>query len=251
MSDLINEFADLGDDIKSVLSKPEVLDRLAGILEKREAPLRTKRDELLAKVSETNEVIKSLGGLDSIKSLHGQAEDARRKAEEAAAKSGDVEAIKKQFQDKLSERDTRIAELNGLIVNRDVEAELSKAIREAKGVPELLTPHLSARIKAELVDGKVTIKVLGANGVQMLRDDGKDATIKDLVAEFKSSAVFARAFEAENNGGSGAKGSNGLNGVSNPWMKGATNLSEQMNIARENPTLAVQLAAQAGVTLKL
>ncbi len=62
----------------------------------------------------------------------------------------------------------------------------------------------------------------------------------------------------EDNSGAGGdpnkKGSRhtGEQNVSNPWLEGKTyNLTKQGQIVRENPELAVRLAAQAGVTLNI
>lgn len=247
-----SEFDGLSDDVKSVLTKPEVMDALNKVFERREAPLKAKRDELLAKISETNEQLKQLGGLDTIKGLHAQAADAQRRAEEAAAKSNDVETVKKTYAEKLSAAEQRHADLLKQVVNEKVENIVSKAIREAKGSPELLTPHVQSRIKSEFVDGQVKVTVLGANGVPMLLDDGKEATVKDLIEEFRGSTSYARAFDPTGTTGTGARDAKpALNGVTNPWLSTSKNLTQQMQIVRDNPTLAKSLAAAAGVDLKL
>jgi hypothetical protein len=246
------EFEGLPDDVKTVLTKPEVLDAIGKVFEKREAPLKAKRDELLSKLAETNDTIKQLGGIDSIKSLAAQAAEAQRKAEEAAAKSTDVETVKKTYSDKLAAAEQRHAELLKQVTSEKVENLVSRAIREAKGSPELLTPHVQSRIKSEYVDGQVKVTVLGANGVPMLRDDGKEATVKDLIEEFRSSTSYARAFDANGTAGSGARDAKpALNGVSNPWLSTSKNLTQQMQMVRENPALAKSLAAAAGVELRL
>jgi rubrerythrin len=251
-TEIIQEFDGLPDDLKSVLSKPEVLDAMSKVFEKREAPLKAKRDELLSKISETNEQLKQLGGLDTIKDLAAQAAEAQRKVEEAAAKSTDVETVKRTYADKLAAAEQRHADLLKQVINEKAENLVSKAIREAKGSPELLTPHVQSRIKSEYVDGQVKVTVLGANGVPMLRDDGKEATVKDLIEEFRGSPAYARAFDANGITGSGAKDAKpALNGVINPWLSTSKNLTQQMQIVRENPAMAKSLAAAAGVELKL
>lgn len=51
--------------------------------------------------------------------------------------------------------------------------------------------------------------------------------------------------------GAGATGSNGVAGGVNPWAKETRNLTEQGRIFRENPEKAKQMAASAGVDLKI
>jgi hypothetical protein len=251
-NEITQEFEGLPDDVKTVFTKPEVLDALNRVFEKREAPLKMKRDELLAKISETNETIKQLGGLDSIKGLAAQAAEAQRKAEEAAAKSNDVETVKKTYSEKLAAAEQRHADLMKQVINEKTENILSKAIREAKGSAELLTPHIQSRIRSEFVDGQVKLTVLGANGVPMLRDDGKEATVKDLIEEFRGSSAYARAFDPNGTTGTGARDAKPtLNGVTNPWLSTSKNLTQQMQIVRENPALAKSLAAAAGIDLSI
>lgn len=251
-TDITQEFDGLSDDVKTVLTKPEVMEALTKAFEKREAPLKAKRDELLAKISETNETIKQLGGLDSIKGLAEQAAEARRKADEAAAKSNDVETVKKTYSEKLAAAEQRHADLLKQVMNEKAENIVSKAIREAKGSPELLTPHIQSRIKSEFVDGQVKLTVLGANGVPMLRDDGKEASVSDLLEEFRGSPAYARAFDANGTAGSGARDAKpALNGVTNPWLSTSKNLTQQMQMVRDNPALAKSLAAAAGVDLNI
>jgi hypothetical protein len=72
------------------------------------------------------------------------------------------------------------------------------------------------------------------------------------MSEFKNSSIYSRAFEADNKQGSGSKTNSGA-GVSsnNPFQKGTPsfNVTEQMRLYKQDPQLAKQLAAQAGVTL--
>lgn len=246
------EFSSLGEDVVAVFQKPEVLEALNKVYERREAPLKSKRDELLAKISETNEVLKSMGGLDSIKTLAQQAADAQRAAAEAAAKSTDVETVRKTYSEQLAAEKAEKEGLRKLILTEKVDNVVGKAIREAKGSSELLAPHINGRIKSELVEGQVKITVLSPNGVPMLRDDGKEATVNDLINEFKNSTTYSRAFEAVNVSGTGAKDAKpALTGSVNPWLPASKNITQQMQLARSNPELAKSMAAQAGIALNI
>jgi hypothetical protein len=74
--------------------------------------------------------------------------------------------------------------------------------------------------------------------------------IKELVEELKADQDFSALFDGAGVTGSGSRpngaagGGNG-NTQNNPWAKGQENLTEQMKMTRENPTLANRLKSQA------
>jgi alanyl-tRNA synthetase len=236
--------------VRTSLEKPEVMTALTALIEAKTKPLVSKRDELLASLSERNEVIKSFGGVEAIKALKDQADSARKAADDASAKSGDVEAIKRTYGDQMAKLSKELDDMKEAAKSEKVSSTITKAIREAQGVPEFLEPHVKSRVRSDLVDGVVKLTVIGLNGAPMLTADGKDATVKDLLAEFKNNAVFARAFDAPSSSGSGSKANASAGGgQANPWNPATFNFSEQNRIARSDPTLATTMAAQYGKKL--
>lgn len=79
----------------------------------------------------------------------------------------------------------------------------------------------------------------------MLMPDGREATIKDLVASLKQNEVFAMAFKARNVSGSGAV-EGAAAGTENPWAPGTRNITKQMELINSNPQLASKMAALYG-----
>ncbi len=144
-------------------------------------------------------------------------EDSERKKLES---KGAWEALEKQLLDKHSKemesRDTRIKTLTGALEKRLIDAEATTAIASAKGVPQLLLPHVRQSIKVFEEDGEFVAKVVDSKGNPRIGDaKGTPMTISQLVDEIKQSDVYGRAFEASGAGGSGATNQNGggANGV--------------------------------------
>lgn len=251
MSDFASALEGLDPAIIEAISKPEVMERITGYVEKAKVPVLDKNKELLGKYSDLNKQINDLGGFDSLKELANTASEAKRQREEALAKSGDVEAIRKQAAEAVAVRDTEISSLRQSMIQEKVNTALVKAVRDAKGDADLLSPHLAARIQGSLdSNNKVVIKVLDSNGQPMVTKDMKDASISDLVAEYRTS--YPRAFDADTKTGSGAKAvDTSTQGIVNPFLAATRNLSAQNQLARDNPTLAKALAAAAGKTLNI
>jgi hypothetical protein len=93
------------------------------------------------------------------------------------------------------------------------------------------------------------VRVIDEDGETRVTRDGKDMGIRELVQELKADQDFGALFEGTGTTGSGSnpKGSSGGGAApqKNPWAKDSLNLTEQMRLARENPTLANKLKAQA------
>lgn len=129
---------------------------------------------------------------------------------------GQWEVLQQQLVEKhqkeLDAGKARAAHLQSALEARLVDAEATRAIAAAKGVPELLLPHVKAHIKVFEEDGEFVAKVVDAKGSPRIGDTkGTPMTISQLVDEMKATEVFGRAFEASGAGGSGAS-SNGNSG---------------------------------------
>lgn len=249
MSDLNLE--GVSPEIAAVLQSDTVKALIASAIEQAKAPLVAKRDELLGTLTETRGRMKQyddLGGLQALTELQASQAAAEAARQAALAQSGDVEAIKTHYSNQLSTKDKELNDLRASVMNEKVSNKLNAAIREAKGVPELLQPHLTGRVRSELVDGQVKITVLTASGVPALNADGKEASISDLLAEFKGNAIFGRAFEAPVANGSGSKAS-GAQSANNPFAPASKNITEQMKMYKQDKALAVRMAAEHGIHL--
>jgi len=91
------------------------------------------------------------------------------------------EAEKAALQKKLEHEQTRTR-------NFLIQSEATRAIAAAKGVPDLLLPHITGQLEV-VADGD-SFKVTGKGGVPL----------SDVVEGLRSNAVFGRAFEASASG---------------------------------------------------
>ena len=84
------------------------------------------------------------------------------------------------------------------------------AIAAAKGVPELLPPHVQKHVK---VDENYNVQVVDAKGDPRVNGKGEPLSISDLIAEMKATEVYGRAFEGSGQSGSGMRPTNGTGGT--------------------------------------
>jgi hypothetical protein len=109
------------------------------------------------------------------------------------------------FQSELKTREDRIATLQGALEKSLIEAHATAAIAAAKGVPELLLPHVMRQVKIVEENGNFAVRVLDAQGQPRIANvKGDPFTITNLVDEMKNNSIYGRAFEASGAGGSGA-----------------------------------------------
>lgn len=138
--------------------------------------------------------------------------EAQRQAEEdKATKNGEWDKLRAQMNEKhateLSAKDTRIGVLTKNLERRLVDADATAAIAAAKGVPELLLPHVRAAVKVIEENDGFRAVVVDASGTARVDGKGAPLSIADLVSEMRQSPVFGRAFEASGATGGGASGS--------------------------------------------
>jgi hypothetical protein len=135
-------------------------------------------------------------------------EAARLAAEEAARKSGDVEALERSWKEKFEARENELTSqieamagsVNKLMV--DNVASSMAAELAVQGSADILIPHIRQRLSAEERDGSFVTMVKGP--------DGKPSalTLDDLKTEFAKNAAFAPVIVASQATGSGAHGGN-------------------------------------------
>ena len=152
-----------------------------------------------------NELLDELKGY---KRAQKEKEDALAKErEELLAKSGDVEALRKSYDEKMTKITTDYStreqnyqqQLQKLTVGQTattLAAELA-----IPGSAQVLLPHIQSRLSMEIRDGVPVTVVLG--------QDGKPSalTIDDLKSELTANQAFAPIIAASKAAGGGASGS--------------------------------------------
>lgn len=154
------------------------------------------------------------GELDKFKAKQEAADKERKKAEKlareeadnAARKTGDIEALEKSWNEKYSNLEnsttSTIEELNRIIQNVTVGAEAKSIASELAidGSAGVLIPHIQSRLAMELSDGTPVIRVL---------QNGKPSalTLDDLKSEISENKAFAPLIK-----GTGANGSGDIGG---------------------------------------
>jgi hypothetical protein len=143
--------------------------------------------------------------------------EAQAKAEQdRLTKAGDWDKLAKQM------NDAHAQELNGLkatletkdraLAKHLIDSAAVSAVAAAKGVPELLLPHIRSATKVINEDGDYAVRVVDATGNPRVNGKGEFLTIRDLVAEMKQSEVFGRAFDGSGATGSGSPQQRGSGG---------------------------------------
>ena len=133
---------------------------------------------------------------------------AQEDAEKAKAeKAGDWEKLKAQMNEshakEVAAKDEQLANLRQALETNLIDAQATSAIAAAKGVPELLLPHVKAHVKVVEENGKYTVAVVDAKGDPRINGKGEPLTISDFVTEMKQNEIFGRAFEGSGQTGSG------------------------------------------------
>lgn len=139
-------------------------------------------------------------------------ESARQAVEEAARKSGDVEALDKSWSkkhaDTLAAKDAELSGLRGTLNTLLVDNVATQMANDlaVKGSAALLMPHIKGRLSVEIRDGQPKTVVTGP--------DGKPSalTLDELKAEFASNPAFAPVIAGSKATGGGASGGNGSGG---------------------------------------
>jgi hypothetical protein len=138
------------------------------------------------------------------------------KAQEESEKSkleqkGEWEKLKAQLLEshkkELTARDEAVQKMKGTLESYLVDAAATEAIAAAKGIPQLLLPHVKGAVKVIEEDGKYQVRVVGPDGSHRMNAKGEFLGIKDFVSEMRESEVFSRAFEGTGTTGGGAAAS--------------------------------------------
>jgi chromosome segregation ATPase len=230
------------------------IDKLAKTIDKeRKRAKDAERDaKSWADVGGTPEEVKAK--LEEMEAKHAEEiEKLQKLIDEKGDSAGKIEKIKKELEkardEALAKKDQELAAMEGTLRSHLMESAAKAAIAEAKGKIKPLLPYVMKSLSFVKENGQYAVRVLDEDGEVRLTKDGKDMGIRELVEELKADQDFSALFEGSGTTGSGSnpKGSGG-GGLpqNNPWAKETRNLTEQMRIARENPSLANRLKAQAG-----
>jgi hypothetical protein len=185
--------------------------------------------------------------------LQGKLDEAQELALKPQGKiSEQVEALKQEHAKALAiaqgKATTAETELTKLRIETAVATEAVK-----RGVrPEAMQDFLRrGREELKTLDGKTI--AIGADGGTRYNENGEPMTIGEWIAATEKQAPY---FFVPNRGsGAGGSGSNGAGGGAgsynkpNPFKAETRNMTEQGVLLKTNPSLAHQLAAEAGVKL--
>lgn len=173
--------------------------------------LKTKVEALLAESSALKKSLKEK------QDAEGAAQEAaRRAAEDALAKKGDIEALRKSADERVAQAiaeteskfkptvDKQSGTIRRLLVD-NVATSVASAIG-LKGSEALLIPHITQRLAVEERDGEFVTVVRGTDG------KASAMSVADLQKEISANAAFAPVLASSKASGSGAGGGNSKGG---------------------------------------
>jgi len=123
---------------------------------------------------------------------------------ERLSKTGDFDTLKKQMEENHGKEIRTREEKISSLMSRIKDAEVSQAIVELKGIPDLLLPIIKNQIELVEENGKLETIVKDKDGSTRLNSKNDKMTVKELLTELKNSDIFGRAFEASGATGTGA-----------------------------------------------
>lgn len=141
------------------------------------------------------------------------------------------------------------AELTKLRIETAVATEAVKRGVRPEAMPDFLR---RGREELKTVDGKTI--AIGPDGGTRYNESGEPMTIGEWIASTEKSAPY---FFVPNRGtggqgsGNGAQGGSGSYNKPNPFKAESRNMTEQGTLIKTNPSLAKQLAGEAGVKLNI
>jgi hypothetical protein len=175
------------------------------------------------KLREENELFKKKNQ-EAEKHRKEQERVARENAEKAARASGDIETLEKSWTEKYTNRETELSTevgtYRGMVEELTAGATANEICSKIamEGCSPALMPHVRARLKSEVKDGKPVTRVLDAAGnVSAMTPD-------DLIKELKAVPYLAPLIIGSRAAGGGPPGGNGGGNNSkqmsrNDWQK--------------------------------
>lgn len=179
--------------------------------------LKANRDEALQEAKRAKAALQAYDGTDPEEYKRLKAESAEAERKKAAAE-GDFKSLETKLVEKhtaeLAGRDAKIAKLSRAVEQKLVQAELTKAIADKKGVPDLLLPYAQQFVKVRETDDGYEAYVVDEKGQQAFADGRMTPMGFDSFVEQTLMTKFPRAFEGTGSSGGGASKSNAGGGGS-------------------------------------
>ena len=167
---------------------------------------------------------------DKVTQLEGTIEELRT----GAIPKGDVEALKRSYDDKAKTQQTafdeKYSKLNGQVEKVMLDSKALEMATEIAlpGAQQLLLPHIRGRLKLEEVDGELTVQVVDIAGKPSA------ASLEDLKKEMLQNKMFAPILAGSKASGGGANGGSGGGGASSKKLGDMTE-SERKAFAKDDP----------------
>ncbi|HEY0684757.1 MAG TPA: hypothetical protein VGD45_20640 [Steroidobacter sp.] len=185
--------------------------KVEGVEEGDVVGLKNKVETLLGETSELKKKIKEKEDAEAT-----AREEERKAKEEAAAKKGDIEGLRKSADERVANKEKEVrGELEPKLQKQDktirrllvdnVAKDMATRIG-LKGSESLLIPHITSRLDVEERDGELVTVIKGADG------KASAMSITDLETEFKGNTAFAPVLAGSQGSGGGAGGNQSKGG---------------------------------------
>jgi len=146
------------------------------------------------------------------KSAQESSEAAQLASEEAAKKTGDMDALEKSWKGKMdaqaSDFNTSLSAYQKTITGLTVGSTAQKLASDLalEGSAHVLLPHIQARLSVDMEDGQGKVRVLDKDG------NLSAMTVADLSKEFRDDVNFSRVVVGSKASGAGTPGKAGVLG---------------------------------------
>lgn len=211
LKQVLDKLEGLDETIQSLYAKGEdgkfYLD-VEGLAEQKEALRAANREAL-----ERRKALEKFRDVDPERYQELLKADEERQRQDAESK-GQYDKLREQMarkhQEEIEAKSQRERLLMQALEENLVDSQATAAIAAAKGIPQLLLPHVKKRVKVHEENGAFRVQVLGPDGSPMIADaSGTPATIAHLVETMKADPIYGRAFEGTGASGGGAQQSSG------------------------------------------
>lgn len=178
-----------------------------------------------------NEKLTAFDGIDAVAAREALATaerfkglDPEKDAERIASEklNGMKAQLQAEFDEKIKPYEAENISLKSALIQDKVDTLATQAITAANGSVELLMPIIKGKTKAEFIDGKVVVSVVGDDGKPRIKDHVNNVMlgVDDLVAELRSNDAYGGAFKANGGGSGGTPLKHGAPETQKPDAKG-------------------------------
>ena len=147
--------------------------------------------------------------------------------------NADKDTLTRKFTTDVESRDQKIGMLAKQLERKIIDGDAMTAITKAGGSLELILPLVRNVTKAvELESGARVPRIFDTNGQERMSPKAGSSdpmTIEEYVTELRSDQVYARAFDASGQSGSGATGGGAIVETSNAFV---LSKADQLNPAK-------------------